>query len=640
MAGQIGGICVSVQLAKECDNHDGGGGDGVQSVTAEAGEATVDNTDPQNPIVGLPDVGPGAGSYGGGGDFVEVLEIDDEGRVVDITTAAAGGGGLSAQVDVFTADGTYTKPADASIVRVVCIGAGAGGGSGRRGAAGSARGGGGGGQGGSMAWYDFDADDVGGTESVIVGEGGAGGTATSTNDTNGTAGTNGEATSFGSLLSAAGGTGGGGGTTSGGNVSTFSSPQGNNYAPAQPGSGSATASAGSNASFMGVCGAGGGGGGGISSGNATSNGGNGSIGSLSATRPSQGAGAVVATSAATNGGAATANTWKGGGGGGGGAGYDGTGTNFTAGGNGGLYGAGGGGGGATLNGQTANAGGNGANGICVVITFFTSSGGGGGGTVDTIVPGPGIDVDDTDAENPIVSNTGVLSVTAEAGETTVGGTAQNPTVGLPNVGPGAGIIGEAGKYFYEIELDAQGRVTGAAVEDIPANPGVVHVETDSATATLSWSGLTGDNANTGGYQLRGRIVADGDNTQLSLRFNNDSANNYLYNLTRNDGIAVEPVSASGQTGIILHGALLDDGDVIEFVIDIPLSKNSGTGFNIDKTCLIQSGYVVGGEASQMKADTGTGRWGSSTQVTRLDIVAESGGINADGTQVSLYRYTR
>ncbi|HKO86711.1 MAG TPA: hypothetical protein VJ140_19610, partial [Actinomycetota bacterium] len=34
--------------------------------------------------VELPAVGPGAGTYGGGGDFVESVEVDDEGRVLDI----------------------------------------------------------------------------------------------------------------------------------------------------------------------------------------------------------------------------------------------------------------------------------------------------------------------------------------------------------------------------------------------------------------------------------------------------------------------------------------------------------------------------------------------------------------------------
>ena len=53
---------------------------------------------------------------------------------------------MTADVQTFTANGTWTKPSGtvaSSMVYVVLIGGGAGGGSGRRGAAGTARGGGG-----------------------------------------------------------------------------------------------------------------------------------------------------------------------------------------------------------------------------------------------------------------------------------------------------------------------------------------------------------------------------------------------------------------------------------------------------------------------------------------------------------------
>ena len=60
------------------------------------------------------------------------------------------------------------------------------------------------------------------------------------------------------------------------------------------------------------------------------------------------------------------------------------------------------------------------------VSQSTGSGGGSGDVV-SVVAGTGIAVDSTDPANPVVSNTGVLSVTAGS-NITIGGTAQNPTI--------------------------------------------------------------------------------------------------------------------------------------------------------------------------------------------------------------------
>src|SRR3990167_3117623 len=88
---------------------------------------------------------------------------------------AGGGGGSTAIFTRFTASGTWTKGADTTGVRVEVIGAGGGGGGGISGAAGTARNGGGGGGGGAIAMATYDAADLGATETITIGEGGAGG---------------------------------------------------------------------------------------------------------------------------------------------------------------------------------------------------------------------------------------------------------------------------------------------------------------------------------------------------------------------------------------------------------------------------------------------------------------------------------
>lgn len=116
--------------------------------------------------------------------------------------------GVGKPIDVqeFTSGGTWTKPSGASRVLVRLWGAGGSGASSASGSPDDASGGGGGAY--TEAW--FDASDLGATETVTIGSGGAGvlgggGAATPGND--------GGNSSFGSLLQANGGKGGNAGTT-------------------------------------------------------------------------------------------------------------------------------------------------------------------------------------------------------------------------------------------------------------------------------------------------------------------------------------------------------------------------------------------------------------------------------------------
>jgi hypothetical protein len=264
---------------------------------------------------------------------------------------------------VFTANGTWTKPAWAKTVRVILFGGGGGGGSGRRGAAASARAGGTGAYGSTAVEKVFAASDLTATVAVTIGAAGTGGAAITVDSTNGNDGTAGGDTTFGAFLRKRGAVSGKGGTTA--NTSSTTSaddPTGNSPTPQSTLIASDVIGLVPTNSFD-TGGGQGGAGGSISTGNAELAG---QKGSYAAADPSQSPAAKGAAGTSGSNGTNSAITGMGGGGGGGGganpAGAGG------AGGAGGI-GAGGGGGGASVNGSNSGAGGNGGAGKAFVISI-------------------------------------------------------------------------------------------------------------------------------------------------------------------------------------------------------------------------------------------------------------------------------
>ena len=246
----------------------------------------------------------------------------------------------TANVQVFTSSGTWTKPSGVSMVEVICVGGGGGGGGGAGSASSSAFSSGGGG--GAYTFKMIGASILSSTVSVTVGLGGNGGIG-GTGYGLGGGGDTGGVSSFGTYVVANGGGGGGCGSANGGTggISEYSGGNGGN---------------GGNVGFNGANSINGGGGGGAGGGGGHLNGYNGGTCGYS------GNGALGGTAGNQAGNGQPFTTLLSGyGGQGGGGGYGAAGTVT---GNGGAGGGGGGGGG-----FGGNAGGNGGNGVVVVYSW-------------------------------------------------------------------------------------------------------------------------------------------------------------------------------------------------------------------------------------------------------------------------------
>lgn len=282
------------------------------------------------------------------------VRVASAASVAEQVAARAG----QADVQIFTASGTWTKPSGAKSVQIMLVGPGGGGGAGARGASGVALTGGAGGGGGGVVFATMPASALAASVTVTVPAGGAGGVAQTTDST---AGANGASPTGGTVfgqIAAQRGLGGAGGTITG---SSAVAGTGGTGILAGGSGGAASAGNNGNAAAAPAGAPGGGGGGGVATTPAARAGGNG--GSSTIYVGTGGTGGAIDNA----GNPGSALTLVSNGGGGGGSSITSTGK---AGGAGGSYGAGGGGGGASLNGNASGAGGAGGGGVCVVTTYF------------------------------------------------------------------------------------------------------------------------------------------------------------------------------------------------------------------------------------------------------------------------------
>jgi hypothetical protein len=280
-------------------------------------------------------------------------------------------------IQIFTANGTWTLPTGGKLVFIYALGASGGSGGGRRGAAGTTRGGGGGGGAGKAFQFYGDPQflSLSGAATITIGAGGTAGAAATVDNTDGGAGGPGGNTVFTSLttFTAQGGGGGGGGTAAGGGAGGLGGSAASASTGVSPGGagGAGGIGAGATAGAASIVSAvtnnsltpihspaGGGGGGGITAGNATEAG---AVGGASFLDP----GGTAAANAAGGAGTSRATVGVNIVGTGGGGGSSGT---VKTGGAGGSYGAGPGGGGASLNGTNSGPGVVGTPGCMIIIT--------------------------------------------------------------------------------------------------------------------------------------------------------------------------------------------------------------------------------------------------------------------------------
>lgn len=199
----------------------------ASAVSSVSGAAPIVSSGGSTPTISLNNSGVTSGTYASPSS----MTVDATGRVTAITAGSGGGGSVNVQSFWSPGTSTWTKPANAKMVRLLMYGAGGGGGSGGSlpfGQSTGRSGGGGGGAGGRVEMW-LPASVLGATETVTVGARGTGGAGVGDGGSgaNGNAGTRGGDSIFGGTgksflpgtggflprLVAKGGAGGAGGTT-------------------------------------------------------------------------------------------------------------------------------------------------------------------------------------------------------------------------------------------------------------------------------------------------------------------------------------------------------------------------------------------------------------------------------------------
>lgn len=304
-----------------------------------------------------------------------------------------------------------------------------------------------------------------------------------------------------------------------------------------------------------------------------------------------------------------------------------------------------------------------------VMIRSASGGGGGGGQVDTIVPGPGIDVDSTDPVNPIVSTRQKNSIEVDADELQLVGDEASPGNSeyygtdsggnkgfhpLPSAGTGD-VVGPASSTDDHVVLFDG--ATGKLIKDSGYTPGGLVIPTGFGDIDLIetspgfWpveikGGLDGDGttmqSNTGSFQVNvnPKNSIEIDAAQVQLVGDAASPGNNEYYGTDGSGTkgfhavplgdVVGPASSTDNNIPLWDGAtgkLLKDG----------ITPGTGVATALGNNADSASGFVTqtGGDARYLLAsDEIIGVLGSTqttTSATLVDCTGLSVSVDASAT---------
>lgn len=157
----------------------------------------------------------------------------------------------------------------------------------------------------------------------------------------------------------------------------------------------------------------------------------------------------------------------------------------------------------------------------------------------------------------------------------------------------------------------------------------------SAAATIDVTGIVAVYAHLM-IEVYGRGDTAATATNLTMRFNNDSAANYDYQLTVVAGAVTSPAEVFGATSLYC-GAIPANTAGANLLSQNRIEIAHYAGATNNKTALVQFGYKIGTTAAASNVNVGAvgGFWRSSAAINRITLLPAAGNFVA-GTRVTIY----
>lgn len=292
----------------------------------------------------------------------------------------------------------------------------------------------------------------------------------------------------------------------------------------------------------------------------------------------------------------------------------------------------------------------------IAVMIRSAPGGGGGGQVDTIVPGPGVDVDSTDPANPIVSTRQKNSIEVDANELQLVGDEASPgndeyygTDGSGNKGfhplpsPGTGdVVGPASSTDDHVVLFDG--ATGKLIKDSGYTPGGLVIPTGFGdidlieTSAGFWpveikGGLDGDatemQSNTGSFQVNVKV----DGVTIGINGSNE-----LESLVTDTGITQLTGDVTAGPGSGSQAATIANNAVtfakMQAVSTNVLLGNDATGTAVEEIACTSAGRAILDDATAADQRTTLGLGTAAVAGVKNSVQIDSGDIQLVGDSAS------